>query len=82
MIGSVTPKADDVIFHLIPFLKCHLNIGNYNEEDTEKLHAQLNTIMRPLSALRDKKHKFTLSLKRLLIFTNDWKQLRACRNIA
>ena len=64
MIGSVTSKADDVIFHLIPFIRTHNNIGNY------KLHAQLNTTMRPLSSLKDKKHKFMLSIKRLVIYRN------------
>ena len=70
MIGSVTLKADDVIFHLIPFIRTLNNIGNYNEENTEKLHAQLNTTMRPLSSLKDKKHKFMLSIKRLVIYRN------------
>jgi len=62
-----------VIYHVIPFLKLHGTVGHYSEEDTEKLHAEMNRIMRPLSAMKDKEKKFKLALKRQLLGRNCFK---------
>jgi hypothetical protein len=74
LIGPITPKADDLIYHVIPFIKLHGTVGHYSEEDTEKLHAEVNRIMRPLSAMKNKEKKYILTLKRLLLGRNCFKK--------
>lgn len=67
LIGPVTPKADEIMYHVIPFLKIYKTIGHFAEEDNEKIHAEINRIMRPLASMRNKKKKFRLTIKRLVL---------------
>jgi hypothetical protein len=67
LIGPITPKADEIMFHVIPFLKIYKTIGHFAEEDNEKIHAEINRIMRPLMMMKNKKKKFRLTIKRLVL---------------
>ena len=65
--NGVTPKAHEMVFHLIPFIRKNRTIGLFGEEDTEKAHCDLAGIMRPLSSVRNGAEKLRIGFQRLCL---------------
>lgn len=67
LFKNITVKICDVVFHLPAFLREFRTLGFLSEEDTESLHRQFNSIVRPLASIRNKPLKLLLGLKRLCL---------------
>ena len=62
---SIPSKMDDLIFIVPLFAEKFNTLGGLREEDIERLHNEMNQILRVLCSVRDSALKLTLAMERV-----------------